>query len=53
MRKVVGTVLAAIAGVVGIAVLAAPQAAADSPWDKPGPDSTHQLVVAGDDSPWD
>lgn len=53
MRKVVGTVLAAVAGFIGIAVLAVPQAAADSPWDRPGADSTHELVVADDDSPWD
>jgi hypothetical protein len=52
MRKVVGTILTAVAGVVGVAFLAVPQAAADSPWDKPGPDSTHVQVV-DDDSPWD
>jgi hypothetical protein len=52
MRKLVGTILTAAAGVVGIGLLAAPQAAADSPWDRPGQDTNQEYVVT-DDSPWD
>jgi hypothetical protein len=52
MRKLVGTILTAIAGVVGVGLLAAPQAAADSPWDQPGPNTCHEHTIT-DDSPWD
>ena len=52
VRKVVGAALATAAGVIGIAFLSTPSAAADSPWDTPGP-APAEKTLAGDDSPWD
>jgi hypothetical protein len=49
IRKLSLATFATTAGSVILIMLATPQsAAADSPWDRPGP-----VVVAEDDSPWD